>query len=155
VPAAPKDRVAASAFGHFGRPQEPPERVPAMPAVVEPVRKIVSRARPYLATHFTAASGVESAVSRQADQQRVGPWRCRGRRSKELDAHDLAAYGVVRTTRLHRQRYPAMREPLATWAGRAALCPSGRRSHLGQVEEAGEALEGLTLVCRTPIVCCA
>ena len=44
-----------------------------IPAVGGHARKIVSRARPYLATHFTAPSGVENVGSRQADLPSENP----------------------------------------------------------------------------------
>ena len=97
--------------------------------VGEHTRKIVSLVRPYLATHFIAASGIESVGSPQANQQRVDLWRCYGgRRSEERHARRLAAYGAM----------------LHPGSGRSRLCP---------VKEAEEALGQLPLDSWTLGVC--
>lgn len=74
------------------------------PVLGEHARKVVSRVQPYLATHFTAPSGVENVGSRQATNN---VWtRDDIAEGKERDARDLAAYGVVCTTGLHRPPLP-------------------------------------------------
>jgi hypothetical protein len=77
-----------------------------LPVLGEHARKVVSRVQPYLATHFTAPSGVENVGSPQATNN---VWTrgdiVEGRAMKGMPAISLA-YGVVCTTGLHRPPVP-------------------------------------------------